>query len=566
MSFESIGGDQMKSQNQKYSPLSALKQGSLVAFFVLILSWAIGGAISPLSAQTQTLTTLVNLVTSSSGFGYSPYAGLIQGNDGNFYSTTSDGASAGVGTVFKLTPAGTLTNLAILNSGTGHSSFADVVQGNDGNYYGTGRSGGSSSQGTVFRVSPGGAATTLVNFSSSNGSAPYAGLVLGSDGNFYGTTYQGGSSTNCTSGCGTVFRMTPGGALTTLVNFTNLNGARPTGNLIQGSDGNFYGTTNQGGSSSNCTGGCGTMFRITPTGTLTTLVFFDSFTNGANPYAGLIQGSDGNFYGTTYVGGFNGYGTVFRVTPTGSFTTLVDFNFNNGANPLASLIQANDGNFYGTTYQGGNSTSCTNGCGTAFKMALDGTVTTLVNFSSTNGAKPRARLLQGSDGNLYGTTYQGGSSNVGTVFRLNLGLPPTGPLFYAVTPCRIIDTRNTTTPALPINTTVSFKANLVGPTGSYATQGGSTSGCGIPTDAKAIFFNFVAVNVSGSGYLQAWAFGSPIPTASVLNYAAIPNLNIANGIVLPVCNPSTATCTNDLNVQANQATMQLVTDVVGYFR
>jgi hypothetical protein len=143
---------------------------------------------------------------------------------------------------------------------------------------------------------------------------------------------------------------------------------------------------------------------------------------------------------------------------------------------------------------------------------------------------------------------------------------PTASLSYYTLPaCRIVDTRNTGTLNLPIGSPIAYKVNQGGSAFDYSSQGGSVSGCGIPADAKAVFFNFVAVNASGSGYLQAWPVGSPIPTASVLNYANVPNLNIANGII-PVCNPLTASCTNDLNVQANQASVQLVMDIVGYFK
>ncbi|MBC7880943.1 MAG: hypothetical protein H7Y37_06365 [Anaerolineae bacterium] len=138
--------------------------------------------------------------------------------------------------------------------------------------------------------------------------------------------------------------------------------------------------------------------------------------------------------------------------------------------------------------------------------------------------------------------------------------------FYPISACRIVDTRNTASSNLPIGSPVTYTVNQGGATFDYSSQGGSASGCGIPTDAKAVFFNFVAVNAAGSGHLQAWPFGTFIPTASVLNYANAPGLNIANGIVLPVCDPSAATCTKDLNLQANQSTIKLVVDVVGYFK
>ena len=219
---------------------------------------------------------------------------------------------------------------------------------------------------------------------------PQAGLVQGSDGNFYGTTYHGGASGN-----GTVFKMTPGGALTTLVSFTGSNGQYPQAGLVQGSDGNFYGTTYFGGAN-----GVGTVFKVSAGGALTTLVSFN-YSNGCNPFAGLVQGSDGNFYGTTRSGGANGYGTVFKVSAEGTLTMLASFNSTNGADPHAGLVQGSDGNFYGTTYQGG-----TNNQGTVFKVSLGGTLTTLYSFDGSIGAHPCCTPLFRADGNLYGTANQ----------------------------------------------------------------------------------------------------------------------------------------------------------------
>jgi hypothetical protein len=138
--------------------------------------------------------------------------------------------------------------------------------------------------------------------------------------------------------------------------------------------------------------------------------------------------------------------------------------------------------------------------------------------------------------------------------------------YYPLSPCRIVDTRNTASPNLPISSPVASTLNQGVSTFNYSSQGGNASGCGIPTDANAAFFNFVAVNPNGSGFLQAWPFANSIPTASVLNYANTSGLNVVNGIVLPICNSSTSTCAKDLNVQANQSSVQLVMDVVGYFK
>jgi uncharacterized repeat protein (TIGR03803 family) len=246
--------------------------------------------------------------------------------------------------------------------------------------------------------------------------------VQGSDGNFYGTTSEGGAGYSTTygggtSGGGTVFRMTPSGTLTTLCSFTGTNGEFPYAGLVQGSDGNFYGTTSQGGTSysvgygGEINYGYGTVFRITPGGTLTTLFSFNS-TNGSSPNAGLVQGSDGNFYGTEQ----GGYGAVYRITPGGTLTTLCTFNGANGDELNAGLVQGSDGNFYGTATYGGAS-----GYGTVFRMTPSGTLTTLFSFSGSNGSFPSARLVQGSDGNFYGTTTQGGVDDDGTVFRITPG-------------------------------------------------------------------------------------------------------------------------------------------------
>jgi uncharacterized repeat protein (TIGR03803 family) len=289
------------------------------------------------------------------------------------------------------------------------------VQGSDGNFYGTTEYGGTNgNNGTVFQVTPAGALTTLVSFNRTNGSHPAAGLVQGSDGNFYGTTFGGGAS-----GMGTVFQMSPAGVLTTLISFSDSDGAAPLAPLVQGNDGSFYGTTSEGGNLVlNGGAGFGTVFRMTPAGMLTTLVVFNG-SNGGNPAAGLVQGTNGNFYGTTALGGnlsLNGgygFGTVFKMTPAGSLTTLVSFNLANGYNPSAGLLQGSDGNFYGTTDGGG-----AGGGGTVFKMTPAGALTTLVFFNGANGNNPQASLVQGSDGNFYGTTTYGGANGRGTVFQV----------------------------------------------------------------------------------------------------------------------------------------------------
>ena len=372
----------------------------------------------PKLLEAQTLTTVVNFNGTN---GSSPEAALILGSDGNFYGSTNSN-SDGYSTIFQLTPSGTLTTLFNCNSTTGSGIVGAFLQAaGNGNLLGTTASGGSSNGGTIFQTTTSGTLTTLFNFNGTNGYSPAAALIKASDGNYYGTTTEGGTTfvSSDSPGFGTVFRLTPGGSLTTLVNFTGANGRFPFAALIQGIDGNFYGTTLQGGSSND-----GTVFRLTPDGSLTTLVNFTG-SNGRSPFATLIQATDGNFYGTTAAGGtaFSGigstgdYGTVFQLTPAGTLTTLVSFNHYDGSGPKGALVQGTDGNFYGTTAAGGGSTI---GNGEAFRMTPSGTLAVMLYFNSSNGASPAAALLQGSDGSLYGTTTTGGPANDGTLFQIGL--------------------------------------------------------------------------------------------------------------------------------------------------
>ena len=365
----------------------------------------------------------VQILCSFSGTnGAYPQAALTLGTDGNFYGTTSYGGSNSDGTVFKMTTNGTLTILVSFKGTNGAQPCAALTLGTDGNFYGTTETGSGIGgiYGTVFKVTTNGTLTTLHTFTGYDGGNPYAALTVGPDGNLYGTTSTGGSGTDGGGNDGTVFKVTTNGTLTTLVSFGGYNGAYPYAALTLGRDGNLYGTT-WGAPSYD-----GTVFKITTNGTLTTLVFFNG-TDGECPTAALSLGTDGNFYGTTEAGGaFEGgwgetLGTVFKVTTNGTLTTLVSFNGTNGAAPYAGLTLGNDGNFYGTTDESSGNAA---GYGTVFKVTTNGTLTTLVSFNVTNGESPLAALTLGKDGNFYGTTYMGGSSGDGTVFRLSLPPPP----------------------------------------------------------------------------------------------------------------------------------------------
>jgi uncharacterized repeat protein (TIGR03803 family) len=336
--------------------------------------------------------------------------GLMQETNGNFYGTTQAGGSNNSGTVFQMTPSGTVTTLDLFTDvGTGpYSPAAALVQGPDGNLYGTTQRGGPRGFGSVFKTTTNGALTLLLNFNNSDGSDPSAAMIQGADGALYGTTLHGGADKD-----GTAFRMTTNGTLTTLAVFNFTDGAGPT-KLLQAANGSFYGTTLEGG-----TNGNGSIFQVTTNGTLTSLASFN-FTNGGSlPYDGLVQTPDGNFLGTTYEGGAFGYGTVFQVSPAGAVTTVYSFtDGSDGGHPAAGLIEGSDGNFYGTTAYGG-----TYDDGTVFRLAPDGALVSLVQFDGYDGANPEAALTLGADGNLYGTTENGGADGAGVIFRLNLNFP-----------------------------------------------------------------------------------------------------------------------------------------------
>jgi uncharacterized repeat protein (TIGR03803 family) len=257
-------------------------------------------------------------------------------------------------------PAGTLTTLTVPDGTT----IGGVIQGSDGNFYGTTTDGGANNYATAFRVTPAGDLTTLVSSPSVLSGVP---LVEGNDGSFYGTTENGGAKE-----FGTIFRLTPSGWLATLHRFTGPDGKSPHAALILGSDGNLYGTTYTGGAndSSLCDGlGCGTVFKITPAGVLTTLYSLCArrdCADGQWPTSSLVEGTDGNFYGTTQAGGAFGYGVAFRITPEGRFSALHSFSLGEGALPYAGLVQATDGAFYGTTMMGGDP-NCS--CGTVFRLS-----------------------------------------------------------------------------------------------------------------------------------------------------------------------------------------------------
>lgn len=385
-------------------------------------------------ADAQTFTTLA---TFNGINGQSPTGSLVQGLDGNFYGTTAEGGSLDSGTLFKVTPSGALTLLHTLNGNTdGGLSYTALLQAPDGNFYGTMSIGGADLHGTVIKMTPAGTVTTLYSFCAqsncADGNQPSVSLVAGTDGNFYGTTSLGGNI----NGVGTAFRITPAGKLTTLYDFGALpnfaDGDQPDSPLLLARDGNFYGTTYSGGASG--VNGYGTVFQLTPAGKLTTLYSFcvngPICDDGQHPISGaLVLGADGDFYGTTTVGGSTGFGTVFKITRAGKLTTLHAFAGPEGEIPYAGLIQGTDGNFYGLTQVGG-----ANNFGTIYQMTPAGQVTDLHDFCAQrgcpDGSYASSALVQGTDGIFYGATQTGGdttsckSMGCGTVYSFSMGLSP----------------------------------------------------------------------------------------------------------------------------------------------
>jgi uncharacterized repeat protein (TIGR03803 family) len=341
------------------------------------------------------------------------FSGIIaQGRNGSLYGTAPSGGAHGAGAVFKITPGGILTVLYSFTGGVdGANPSSGLTLGTDGNFYGTTVGGGVNFDGTVFKINAAGVPTVLHNFNCTDGCNPVAGVIQGTDGNFYGTTFAAD---------GTVFKISSTGVFTTLHSFQYFDGAGPNAMLVQGNDGSFYGTTDSGGMF-----GFGTVFKISSGGAFKVLHNFTCGSDGCVPVDGLVQSTDGNFYGTAREGGTNNNGTVFKMTPAGTVTTLHAFAGPDGAAPFGGLVLATDGNFYGTTSSGGTLND-----GTIFRISATGSYLTLHNFDGISGSTPYATLLQHTNGVLYGDTLQGGTGNVspctagscGVFYRLKASL------------------------------------------------------------------------------------------------------------------------------------------------
>lgn len=339
---------------------------------------------------------------------------VTQGDNGTYTAVvTNPVGSTNVSAVVNLVPkTAACTRLNTehwFSGGSDGWNASALAQGTNGILYGTTYYGGDGPWGTVFSLTTNGVFTTLLSFMETNGANPGVPPIQGTDGNFYGTTVYGGAS-----GVGTVFAMTASGALSTIYSFSGgTDGANPFGPLVQGTDGNFYGTASAGGAS-----GFGSVFRVNSGGAFTNLYSFTGGVDGLSPKGGLVQAADGNFYGLTPSGGASGKGNFFRITPAGVLTTLYSFTGGtDGGSPAGTLAPGSDGNFYGTASQGGLGQR-----GTAFKLTPTGALTTLHAFGNLtihDGIYPAGGVVQSSDGNLYGTTYADYQAGYGTVFQVS---------------------------------------------------------------------------------------------------------------------------------------------------
>jgi uncharacterized repeat protein (TIGR03803 family) len=591
-------------------------------------------AATAITSPAQILTTLYSFCSQlNCADGEYPLAALVQGTDGNFYGTTSEGGTDGAGTVFKITPSGTLTTLHSFDGTDGNQPLAGLVRANDGNLYGTTTYGGGSNCdqfgcGTVFRITPVGTFTVLYDFCTQlncpDGEIP-TGLVQATDGNFYGMTELGG-----TYGAGTVFKITPDGELTTLYSFP---GAFPSAALVQGTDGNFYGTTPEGGAN-----GDGMVFKITSGGVRTTLYSFCSLPNcadGAAPQSSLVQGTDGNFYGTASNGGtgsncpgtYGGCGTVFSISKVGALTTIYNFcsqpgcadgREGNTLYPTGALVQASDGNFYGTTVLGGYNYCTPGGCGTVFNITPSGSLTTLHSFDITDGYSPYAGLIYARDGNFYGTTAFGGADQLGTVFKFQMAYtltvstsgdgtvtttdgyincpgtcthtylsntqvtlnasPAQGWSFSGWTgacsgvgPCNVTMTQNLAVTAVFVEPGHGFQLTAIMPCRLVDTrqtggpiQGGTSrdftvpqlGSCDIPATAAAYSLNVTVVPPGPLGYLTIWPTGEAQPITSLLN--SPDGRTKADAAIVPVGNNGA------VSVYVSNTT-NVILDIDGYF-
>ncbi|HEY3863554.1 MAG TPA: choice-of-anchor tandem repeat GloVer-containing protein [Verrucomicrobiae bacterium] len=343
------------------------------------------GGIYEFTPSTQTFTVLYSFTNGVDGA--NPFVPMIMGSDGNLYGTTSDGGDSGYGTIFSFTPGGGLTPLHSFTGGSdGAYPHATLVEGPNQIFYGTAYAGGMGADyGVIYSVDSSGNYNVIHTFGFTDGGGPYGGLVLAGDGNFYGTASYGGANND-----GAIFRLSPSGAFTNLFSFSDTNGSSPSGNLVQGMDGTLYGQTYYGGVPR-----LGTVFSFTTNGSFQPLHAFNG-PDGSHPYSALLPGRDGNLYGLSEYGGANDQdGVVYEISPGGAFNIVAHFDGLTGINPYAPLVRGDDGNFYGTTFEGGY------GGGVIFELSFASTPR-----PSFTGAAASSGIISLTASALPGRSYQ----------------------------------------------------------------------------------------------------------------------------------------------------------------
>jgi uncharacterized repeat protein (TIGR03803 family) len=399
--------------------ISRLLKPSLSIAWLSLTAFILTGALRAVAAEVIHYQRLISF-GSVANDGWQPWSPLIEGNDGVLYGTTYNGGSNNYGAVFKLNKDG--RDYRLLHhfgddAADGRKPQGGLIKASDGFLYGTTEAGGSHGTGTIFRMLPDGSAYTVMHsFISSEGTGPLAALVEGSDGVLYGTASEGGVD----AWSGSVFAINKdGGNFRVLHHFgpgSTTDGSLPVSSLLEGSDGALYGTTVTGGGN-----GVGSVFKLNKDGSGYTKLYAFGFNDSAiNPGAGLFEGSNHALYGTAY--GY--FGGVFKLNQDGTgYQVLIGFN---DARPYGAMISGRDGALYGTTFKGGKNFFGV-GQGSVFKLNEDGSDSrVLYSFGSTagDGVGPHAALLLASDGAFYGTTFGGGDSNQGTVFRLLVNRVP----------------------------------------------------------------------------------------------------------------------------------------------
>ena len=389
----------------------------LLTLKLVCLSLLLASLVATVQAQTETV-----LYSFSGGTDGRTPTGLLVDAKGNLYGMTQAGGAFGLGTVFELTLAGrqlVLHSFAGGSDGASPSFRASLVLDAAGNLYGTTSAGGAFKLGTVFEITASGSAKVLYSFKGGvDGSNPQAGLVQDASGNFFGTTSAGGAF-----GAGTVFELDNTGGEKVLYSFAGgADGGAPAAALVLDAQGNLLGTTTVGGGFHvHCpVKGCGTVFKVTPAGKETVVLQFFKFDNGVDPEAPVVLDAQGNIFGTTFMGGPSAYGLFFKVTPAGQESWIHFFNDHNltgdGGYPIGPMVRDAQGNFYGVTYKGG-----VHNQGTVFRVAPTRVETVLHSFTGTaDGGYPQSGLIMDALGNFYGTTLAGGASGKGTVFKLTV--------------------------------------------------------------------------------------------------------------------------------------------------